>query len=183
MHRAIPIGNMICHQRNVERNQALHREKIKTIKGQIDTKEPETCQLVHVRQNLKREQMLKERYREIDTENRILLQKMLNTNMRQPEYKEKKLGPTSLNRDLRKLELNRITHENQAILKRLQKARPVYSHAQWEKDHKQSLEYMKNAALYPVVDYDVTDAAKTKNDFRAIGTPNHMALPMHSGTY
>merc|ERR1712126_131864 len=42
-------------------------------------------------------------------------------------------------------------HENQAILKRIQKAQPVYNHVEWEKSHKRNSGYMKNACEYPVV--------------------------------
>lgn len=112
------------------------------------------CKLDHVRTNLKREQMLEERYSEIDRENRILLQKMADI-MRQPGFSVPKgkdaRGPISLNKDYRRQELIRITHENQAILKRIQKAQPVYNHINWEKDHKQSSMYMRNACEYPVI--------------------------------
>eukprot|EP00913_Durusdinium_trenchii_P004765 g4425.t1 len=46
------------------------------MKPQIDTRPPETMALDHVRNNLKREQLLEERYHAIDRDNRILLQKM-----------------------------------------------------------------------------------------------------------
>lgn len=38
--------------------------------------------------------------------------------------------------DHRKKELLRITNENQAILKRIQGAQPMYNHVQWEESHK-----------------------------------------------
>jgi len=154
MHRAIPIGNKICYKRNVERNQELHREKIRHMRSTTDTKEPEVCKLDHIRNNLKREQMLEERYSEIDRENRILLQKMADI-MRNPSFSAPRpqvaKGPVSLNKDHRRAELIRITHENQAILKRIQKAQPVYNHVEWEKAHKKNSGYMKNACEYPIV--------------------------------
>eukprot|EP00397_Hematodinium_sp_SG-2012_P018468 GEMP01018921.1.p1 GENE.GEMP01018921.1~~GEMP01018921.1.p1 ORF type:complete len:350 (+),score=64.77 GEMP01018921.1:118-1167(+) len=152
MHRSIPIGNKLCAKRRVQRDQELHREKIRQMKPQTDTSEPEVCRLDHIRNNLKREQMLEERYSEIDRENRILLQKMADI-MRQPNFSAQKesKGPMSLNKDYRRQELIRITHENQAILKRIQKAQPVYNHVEWERAHKQNSSYMKNACEYPVV--------------------------------
>jgi len=154
MHRALPIGNKICYKRNVERNQELHREKIRHMRSTTDTKEPEVCKLDHIRNNLKREQMLEERYSEIDRENRILLQKMADI-MRNPSCSaprpQQAKGPVSLNKDHRRAELIRITHENQAILKRIQKAQPVYNHIEWKKAHKRNSGYMKNACEYPVV--------------------------------
>lgn len=38
----------------------------------------------------------------------------------------------SLNKAYRKRELQRITAENQAILRRIQQREPVYNHFQWE---------------------------------------------------
>merc|ERR1719199_1890482 len=60
-----------------------------------------------------------------------------------------KSGPPSLNRDLRKMELNRITQENQAILKRIQKAQPIYNHVEWEDSYRKNEAYLKNVCEYP----------------------------------
>jgi E3 ubiquitin-protein ligase TRIP12 len=103
-----------------------------------------------LRNNLKREQLLEERYFEIDRENKILLQKMSDI-MRNSSYAgdRAKSGPPSLNRDLRKTELMRITQENQAILKRIQKAQPIYNHVEWEDSYRRSATYLRNRCEYP----------------------------------
>jgi E3 ubiquitin-protein ligase TRIP12 len=100
----------------------------------------------HVRFNAKREQMLEDRYSEIDRENRLLLKKMsdIMKNQNTPRKLEP-LGPQSLNRDFRKKELLRITKENQSILKRIQQAQPEYNHIQWETDHRRNRYFMLNA--------------------------------------
>merc|ERR1740123_622605 len=65
--------------------------------------------------NLKKEQMLEERYTEIDRENRILLKKMSDIAKQTPPNSARVPGgPHSLNRDARKRELLRITSDNQA---------------------------------------------------------------------
>merc|ERR1711937_656006 len=69
--------------------------------------------------------MGEDRYMEIDRENRILLQKMS--------------------------DLIRITQENQAILRRVQTAAPVYNHLQWEESHRRNELYLRNACEFPVV--------------------------------
>jgi len=152
MYRAIPVGNKICAKRWEQQKHEMHREKIRTMKPSIDTKEPTVCQFDHIRNNLKREQMLEERYSEIDRENRILLQKMSDI-MRQPTFSMMKeaRGPNSLNKDYRKKELIRITQENQAILKRIQQAQPIYSHIQWEESHRRNQGYLRNSCEYPLV--------------------------------
>jgi len=122
------------------------------VKPLVDTSEPMVAQLDHVRANLKKEQLLEQRYSEIDRENHILLKKMSGI-MRQQAAPplEKVPGPLSLNRDARKKELLRITKENQSILKRIQRAQPVYNHVEWEGHNRRNMAYLKNCAEYPLV--------------------------------
>ena len=47
----------------------------------------------------------------------------------------------SLNRDIRRKELIKITIENQAILKRLQAKGATYSVEKWQKDFEKSVRY------------------------------------------
>jgi E3 ubiquitin-protein ligase TRIP12 len=151
MYRSIPVGNKLCAERNRQRSQELHKQRLKAMRPQVDTSEPTVTQLDHLRNNLKREQLLEERYFEIDRENKILLQKMSDI-MRNSSYASDraKSGPPSLNRDLRKTELMRITQENQAILKRIQKAQPIYNHVEWEDSYRRSATYLKNKCEYPL---------------------------------
>jgi len=147
----------------------MHKERMRNVRSMIDTSEPLANQMEHVRNNLKREQLLEERYSEIDRENRILLNKM-STIMKQPQHTQQqpqpqppipqppltdrthdRRGPTSLNRDLRKKELHRITHENQQILRRIQQAQPVYNHVEWEGDYRRNHTYLQNCSEYPLV--------------------------------
>jgi len=150
MYRAIPVGNKLCAERNRQRDQEMHRQRLKSMRPQVDTSEPNVAHLDHLRNNLKREQLLEERYFEIDRENKILLQKMSDI-MRQSSYPNERgaSGPPSLNRDLRKMELMRITQENQAILKRIQKAQPIYNHVEWEDSYRRSATYLKNKCEFP----------------------------------
>jgi len=128
-----------------------------------------------LRNNLKREQLLEERYFEIDRENKILLQKMSDI-MRHTSFDTKgpPKGAVSLNRDLRKTELMRITQENQAILKRIQKAQPIYNHVEWEDSYRRSATYLKNSAQVTSARgrsrdnaFAAAGAATTSGDFRA----------------
>ena len=68
------------------------------MKSTIDTKAPKTLYMRHLHCNLKREQLLEERYQQIDQDNRMLLQKMSDI-MRKPisMQLEAKKGPSSLN--------------------------------------------------------------------------------------
>merc|ERR1719160_2337846 len=73
--------------------------------------------------------------------------------MRKPafEYRTKVKGPVSMTKDARKHDLIRITQENQALLRRIQTAGPVYNHLQWEESHRRNELYLRNACEYPVV--------------------------------
>eukprot|EP00392_Amoebophrya_sp_AT5.2_P011770 g11855.t1 len=156
MYRQKPVGSRLCEKRNEERRAYLHKEKLRNMQPHIDTSEPFCLRLDHIRNNLKREQLLEERYGEIDRENRILLQKMSDI-MRNTTVGSQKPGASgtrahvSMNRDARKKELLRITHENQLILKRIQRAQPMYNHVKWEESYKQNQTYLKNCCEYPVV--------------------------------
>jgi len=162
MYRAIPVGNKACADRVRQREHEMHKQRIKAMRPQTDTTSPQVMHLDHLRNNLKREQLLEDRYHEIDRENRILLQKMSDI-MKHPSIggDRGKSGPVSLNRDQRKTELMRITQENQSILKRIQRAQPVYNHVAWEDSHRKNFAYLKNTSEYPLV------LMKRKNSSRA----------------
>jgi E3 ubiquitin-protein ligase TRIP12 len=135
----------------MQKHQEMHRTRIKNIQATTDTSAPKTMHLDHLRNNLKREQMLEERYSQIDRENMNLLQKMSDI-MKHPTFSVPRSvsGPVSLNRDHRKKELLRVTHENQAILKRIQRAQPVYNHIAWEEGFRRHTNYLSNCGEYPV---------------------------------
>jgi len=155
MYRAIPVQSRICDKHDRARKNAKQQQRIRDMKPGIDTTPPKTCSLVHLRTNLKREQLLEDRYMEIDRENRILLQKMSDI-MRKPGFDSpikhsKGRAPFSLNKDRRKHELIRITEDNQALLHRIQKTQPVYNHLMWEEGHRRNEFYLRNSCEYPVV--------------------------------
>ena len=66
--RAIPVGNKQCHARYVKKCQENHRRKLAEMKCSIDNKAPK--RLPHLRKNLKKEQLMEERFAEIERDNR-----------------------------------------------------------------------------------------------------------------
>jgi E3 ubiquitin-protein ligase TRIP12 len=152
MYKGAPVGSKLCAKHEQKRQDERQKRALREMKPSIDTTEPKTCSLQHLRNNLKREQLLEDRYMEIDRENRILLQKMSDV-MRKPafEFRKQVKGPVSMTKDARKHDLIRITQENQAILRRIQTAAPVYNHLQWEESHRRNELYLRNACEYPVV--------------------------------
>lgn len=91
-----------------------------------------------------------ERYAKIEHENRLLLAKMSEI-MRKGSLdmvsKSHKYG-RSMNRSARKKELQRITQENQKILRRLRTVQPVYSHWKWEEDRIKSEKYLETISEF-----------------------------------
>jgi hypothetical protein len=59
------------------------------------------------------------------------------------ESKHAKFGK-SLMQTSRRLELHRITQENQRLLQRIQEVEPIYNHLDWEEEAKQRAMYVKN---------------------------------------
>ena len=57
---------------------------------------------------------------------------------------KKKLGLTK-----KRLEMQKLTEENQRLLKRIQEVPPAYNHLKWEEDARVNKEIMKNMTLYP----------------------------------
>ena len=53
-------------------------------------------------------------------------------------------------REQRKRELQKITRENQAILRRIQAAEPTYDHLAWAEHERTHEEYMKNICELPI---------------------------------
>ena len=150
--RAMPIGNKACHARFVKAQQERHKKKLREMKASIDTKEPHTRQ-GGKRRNPKKEQMMEERYAQIERDNRLLLEKMSYIMRHQSMDIREDTGEysQSLNRERRKRELQRITRENQNILGRIQATEPTYDHLAWAEHEKQHEDYMKNICELPLV--------------------------------
>jgi len=111
--KALPTLNKHTDTKFYKKCQDIHKKKLNTIKSCIDNSEPNRP--THLRKNLKKEQMKEERYATIERENRILLEKM--SFIMQHDTLDNKNGSIkhghSLNKGLRKRELQRITSENQ----------------------------------------------------------------------
>lgn len=125
-----------------------HRRKVFSAKAVIDNKPPQTYMHLHLK--LKKLQVEEERLATIERDNRILLEKMsfvMRTQGRvdnRNDYVHK-----SLNKTKRQRELLRVTHENQAILKRISSKEPHYNHLQWEDEWQINEGYMDNISKYP----------------------------------
>ncbi|XP_063951840.1 sperm axonemal maintenance protein CFAP97D1-like [Lytechinus pictus] len=152
MHRAYqpitPANNKLLKKRWDERRFDTHRQKVQNAKPVIDDKPPKTY--VHLHLKLKKMQMEEERLTIIERDNRILLEKMCLIMLTRGNVDNKNFYDCkSLNRMARQRELLRVTHENQAIMRRILSKQATYSHHQWEDEWTLNKMYMKNIAKYP----------------------------------
>lgn len=147
---ANPCSNKFLYAKQIEQRQKAHRERLKTMRPAIDNKPPKKPS--HLTNNKKREAQMEERFLKIERENKLLLEKMSYI-MSQKALDNKSEAASkvkSLNKTFRKKELQRITEENQKILRRIQERQPYYNHAQWEEERKLQEQYVKNICEYPV---------------------------------
>jgi E3 ubiquitin-protein ligase TRIP12 len=152
MSKPIYEGNKIVAKRHRENVRRIHKQKLQAARAFTDNREPEVYALQHLKVNMKKEQMLEERYNEIDRHNQLLLHRMTEIIRHPPPHQvDRGPGPTTLNKDRRRRELVRITQENQSILRRIQEAQPVYNHLKWEESYRQAERYMQNVCEYPIV--------------------------------
>ncbi|CEM20867.1 unnamed protein product [Vitrella brassicaformis CCMP3155] len=149
MFRSIPCASKICSKKWKEEDQERHERRLKGMKGYIDNEEP--TRPTFLLSNRKREIMLEEHYAAIDRENKFLLRRMAEI-MRKPTFSAIRSvpGPVSLNREYRKKEVGRITHENHRLLKRLERVRPVYNHREWVQAAVEQERYLNNICEFPV---------------------------------
>lgn len=158
MYRGLPSGNKILTKKWQEKERRIHMQKLRNVKPTIDLKKPKNFK--HLKSRAKKEQMLEDRYTEIERENRILLEKMTSI-MQKPNRTSTSFSndrftlpsaisqKKSLNRAQRKQELLKITLENQAILRRLQDKGSNYNVARWEHEHRRRQDLLKNMSEYP----------------------------------
>jgi hypothetical protein len=134
------------YQREVERK--MHLKRLSSVKSSIDNKAPQKAP--HLKKNLKKKQQMEDRFAVIERENQLLLEKMsyiMNTSSLDNKNTSLKFA-RSMNKQVRKANLEKITRENQAILERIQAKEPVYNHVKWEQDREQTVKYLRNISEY-----------------------------------
>jgi len=173
MHRAYqpitPANNKLLRKRWDEYSFQFHRKMVDTAAPMIDNKPPKTYMHLHLK--LKNLQLEEQRIAEVERDNRILLEKMSyimrtkgivdNRN----DYQQK-----SLNKAKRQRELLRLSHDNQAILRRIQSKESFYKQSEWEEHHRTQQKYLDNITKYPKY-WHKRRSAKLKPISRASATP------------
>lgn len=147
MFRAQPVASRVCDDKFRDRSYRIHRQKLQKIKPSIDNKAPPMYP--HLYQKLKKAQMEEERCSEIERDNRTLVRRMTEIMQRSGIDTKNSVQYRSLNKDMRRRELVRITQENQALLKRIQSRQPTYNHLLWEQDREKSEALCERICRYP----------------------------------
>lgn len=134
------IWNMsACNRLVAERIEGRRHEKhiraLEQTRGMVDSAHP--AEFAHLRSKAKTRQLQEDRAAAIQLENRILLQKMLNIDMKPSQVVSETMAaptfkPRSLTADSRRHELDAIAKSNQELLKRLQTAKPSIDRVAWE---------------------------------------------------
>lgn len=128
-----------CNRLVAERIERARHEKhvcaLEGSRGMVDTAKPKAHS--HLSSKPKTRKLQEDRAAEIQLENRILLQKMLSIDTKPSPFSSEhiaagQVAPRSLHGLRHRKEMDRITEQNQALLKRLQNAQPSIDPRTWE---------------------------------------------------
>ncbi|KAL7486137.1 hypothetical protein ACHAW6_011720 [Cyclotella cf. meneghiniana] len=123
--------------------------QLNDMKCSIDNKRPRIAS--HLKTQAKKNALMQERFAQIETENRLLLERMSHImrikggiDCRNDSVKYSH----SLSKERRKRELQRIMNENQQILRRIQNAEPAYNHIVWEEEAQKNEKILANISQF-----------------------------------
>lgn len=138
-------GNSVVQRKERERLDKLHKQRLKGIKSAIDM----TCPVdqPHLTTYGRNYFAKKKQTTEAAFQDLKMIQSIARTMTRPFPYDPQNAPPPhSLNRDLRKRELFRITMENHKLLDRLENLKPYYSTKRLLEDHAKSQKYVVNSS-------------------------------------
>ena len=153
-------ANKILETIEAERIRKIHEKKLRLImsrkKGaQIDNAPPKAMKMKHVRLNLKKRKMQKDRLEYVESRNRRTMEKLM-TIMDRPnpyEFEVPSQVGKSMNINSRRKHLMKINEENKHILRRLQAVEPVLSHRRLEDEYQEMEKQMKRLRQHvPTID-------------------------------
>jgi len=122
-----------------------HLERIRQMQPVVDNKKPRELPMSGKKEIERR--MFRDK---VDKGNRLLLDRLGKALERKNIDNEREaIKFNSLEQGKKKLELKRVTMENQLLLNRIQFAQPMYNHNQWERDAAHREFYLKNMTEFP----------------------------------
>lgn len=122
-----------------------HMERIRKMQPVVDNKKPRELPMSG------KKEIERRRFRDkVEKGNRLLLDRLGKALERKNIDNERKpIKFNSLEQGKKKLELARVTMENQLLLDRINAANPMYDHHQWERDAEHREFYLKNMTEFP----------------------------------
>ena len=122
-----------------------HMERIRKMQPVVDNKKPRELPMSG------KKEIERRRFRDkVEKGNRLLLDRLGKALERKNIDNERKpIKFNSLEQGKKKLELARVTMENQLLLDRINAANPMYDHHQWERDAAHREFYLKNMTEFP----------------------------------
>ena len=128
-----------------QKHHGEHMARINNMRPVVDNKQPRELPLSG------KKEIERRRFREkVEKGNRLLLDRLGKALERKNIDNERKpIKFNSLEQGKKKLELKRVTMENQLLLGRIQFAQPMYNHHQWERDAEHREFYLKNMTEFP----------------------------------
>lgn len=161
-------------------NFQAHLHRLQNVKPAIDNSEPKKHPLSNKKERLKRRE-----YALIEQNNKILLDrlaKIVQTKTIDNEMSADTQKHHELKRRLgllkKREEMQKITEDNQRLLKRIQDTPPAYNHLEWEESARKLEAFKKTMALYPEF-YDRQDRDRRKSS--AMGSRSGLKTPASRG--
>jgi len=142
-----------------------HRDRLKTIQPTVDAGPPRP----HPFSN-KREQDARREFLNIEFDNKLMLERLAkviqhktidNEIHHSVEFHQKFKKKLTLQQ--KRAKMQKLTVENQEMLKRIQEVSPAYNHMEWEEDAKRKEHIKRCMALYPEY-YERLDKEKAEKE-------------------
>jgi len=128
-----------------------HLDRVHTMGHMIDTGTPESLGLKHLQTRAKKKQLIEDRQQTIAKQNKHLMEKMT-TIMAEDRRQPKHFRHPSLNERERKNYVEKVNRDNDEMMKRLNKAKPMIRSKKFEEDfelHKKISGYLKKKRYGP----------------------------------
>ena len=159
---------IVKHKREMEHFQQ-HLERIRSVKHCTDTSTPHSLGLKHLATRPKKQQLIEDRHQEVAKENKKLMERMMKI-MASHRVQPKHERIPSVNETGRKIETDRVNHENNLLLARLRTVAPVLNRSKMEKDWNRHLHIAANMRRKQMPTFDTLGEAASKSKSKTVGT-------------
>jgi len=140
-----PAEDVVASKRHLDKHM-VHRRRIDTMRSSVDSSGPTTKNMVHLKQRLKKRQLVEDRRQQIAFENSKLMEKMGRA-MREGTSVGKAAPPkavTSLRASVYQRQQMHIFKENQRLYDRLKNQKPFISSKKLQREHEEQERFKRN---------------------------------------